>query len=313
MEFQELAQTLQQVLQIKQDVGLAPAPEAPPQCVNRYHVHLDGDEPVPGNTSQNHDACSAVGGCRIRGLHQDVKDEFFTLNTYGSWCSDDGYWGDSEYQIYKKKVEAPLAARIKPGADVRVVRDFQSNSKSHDELKKGMVGKLIKVDDDGNAAISFDVYPDKPAPHNSIQVWIFKRNFSNLHFLTSGDQRVTEVWILRRNNDPSRGSYRGHEILCVARADDSMWPPRGDAWKPLPKRYTRYGEVLEEFVQSEFPPLEVVSHQRLRWCQFCCPPTSAVAIERIGEQLPYEICLRVAKELTRRSVNLQMIERWRRG
>ena len=115
MEFQELAQTLQQVLQSKQDVGLAPAPEAPPQCVNRYHVHLDGDEPVPGNTSQNHDACSAVGGCRIRGLHQDVKDEFFTLNTYGSWCSDDGYWGDSEYQIYKKKVEAPFAARINQG------------------------------------------------------------------------------------------------------------------------------------------------------------------------------------------------------
>eukprot|EP01052_Picozoa_sp_SAG31_P038920 SAG31_NODE_5297_length_2625_cov_2.764450_2_plen_243_part_00 len=233
---------VQQIEELKQTVGLAPAVGPPPpwaQCLNKHHYHSMEDS-APCHSR------NFPGACRIRGPHARIKHEIFTIKYQdGSWRSDGGYWGESEYTLYRRKVPA-----------------------------------LGISAESAEAALMID------------------------------------IWVMRQHNDPSRGSYRGSEDLFVARAGDSLWPPLDDAWKKIPKIIDpRFGwhvhipmksnsQEFSEFVRSAFPPLVVKSLQRLCWFRVWIS-----AHEKSGI-LPYDVIVTVAKLLSRRAENLEMVERW---
>lgn len=111
---------------------------------------------------------------------------------------------------------AELALQV--GSIVVVLEDFASNSKGSVLLREGWQGEVARLDEDGDALISF--------PDRNLKEWVVKCNFAKLRVLPVEDSEVTEAGeddettevteasSCRRGSRTTEVSDLGHAEVC---------------------------------------------------------------------------------------------------
>lgn len=95
---------------------------------------------------------------------------------------------NQEISCHDDHCRAEVLGKLKSNAKVRVHDDFESDDEDQAEISRGMTGKVLKVDADGDAFIKFwrDELDDEYAYH-----WVFKRTgWDNLELPGSGAARM---------------------------------------------------------------------------------------------------------------------------
>lgn len=86
------------------------------------------------------------------------------------------------YEVADVLVFKEVQQRMSNGDEIIVLEDLRSDNKKPVELSRGMIGKIEKVDKDGDALVSF--------PDFDKRQWIYKTHFDRVVNTSSGDERV---------------------------------------------------------------------------------------------------------------------------
>ena len=184
-----------------------------------YHLAVSGGAEcarAPGG-AEGAVAVTGTRGCCKGGATQPDVRVLRPIEYYGDFDPDGRLKrGVGDEVVAGEALAMPVVA--KEGCRVRATVTFTSNSKAAKEVPKGALGKVIQIDEDGDANIDFEGIG---------RVWVFKKKFGSLSGTVVA--KDTEGTVLAFNDEGAA------KIAFREPVSEEVWVPKDQLPKLVPR------------------------------------------------------------------------------